>query len=371
MTKVITRYFDSAKQARMVVQELVRQRRFSRKIIDLFETADGLTETLTAAHVHPDTAKAYEKHMASGGAVLLVKAGYKPLGVAGTTREVTADMGAKDLGDLVEEVEVADPPVPSRSLSVLEGAPLILKRQRDPHSTNYHMADWPIPLISRRKPFNEMLFDPHARMADMILPLISRRKPKDNFAFPRHARMANFPIPLISRRKPKDKFAFPRHARMANFPIPLLSKRKPYTKSIIPRHARMATVPFPLLINGKTDNSLIPGGPRMANFPIPLISKREPADKFAFPRHARMANSPIPLLSSRKPYTKSIVPKHGHMADFGLPLVIKHGLDPNTEPSEFSLSKALGIAKYSEEGSTSTSTFSFSKMMGWPTTIRR
>lgn len=371
MTKVITRYFDSAAQARLVVRELVRQERFSKKIVSLFEDADGLADALTAKNVNPDTAKAYQTRVTKGGAVLLVMAGYKPLSVAQTTRDVTAKMGAVDLGDLIEEVEVADPPAGARKLSVLEGQPLMLTRERDPLSDTYHMADWPIPLISRRKPFKEMLFEPHARMADMILPLISRRKPKDKFAFPRHARMASFPIPLISKRKPRDRFAFPRHARMADFPIPLISQRKPWTKSIIPRHGRMATVPFPLLINGKTDNSLIPGGPRMANFPIPLISQRKPTDKFAFPRHARMADTPIPLLSDRKPYTGSIVPKHGRMADFGLPLVIKHGLDPKTEPSEFSLGKALGTAKYSEEGASSTSSFSFSKMLGWPTTIRR
>lgn len=371
MTKVITRYFDSVEQARLVARELVRQERFSKKIISLFEDADSVADALTSQNVHPDTAKAYAKRMSKGGAVLMVMAGYKPLSVAQTTRDVTAKMGAMDLGDLVEEVEVADPPAGQRKLSVLEDQPLIFTRDRDPFSTNYHMADWPIPLINRRKPFKEMLFEPHARMADLFLPLISRRKPKDNFAFPRHARMANFPIPLISKRKPKDKFAFPRHKRMADFPIPLISKRKPWTKSIIPRHGRMATVPFPLLINGKTDNSLMPGGPRMANFPIPLISKREPADKFAFPRHARMADSPIPLLSNRKPYTESIVPKHGRMADFGLPLVIKHGLDPNAAPSEFSLTKALGTAEFNEEGASSASSFSFSKMLGWPTTIRR
>lgn len=371
MTKVITRYFDSAKQARMVVQELVRQERFSRKIITLFEDVEGLEDALTGQSVHPDTAKAYAERMAAGGAVLMVMAGYKPLSVAQTTRDVTRKMGAVDLGDLVQEVEIADPPADPNKLSVLDGAPLILSRRPDPYSTNYHMADWPIPLISRRKPFREMLFEPHARMADMFLPLISKRKPKDNFAFPRHKRMADFPIPLISRRKPKDKFAFPRHKRMADFPIPLISKRKPWTKSIFPPHQRMATVPFPLLINGKTDNSLIPGGPRMANFPIPLISKRKPADKFAFPRHARMADTPIPLLSDRKPYTKSIVPKHGRMADVGLPLVIKHGLDPNAPPSEFSLAKALGTAEFKEEGTSTTTNFSFSKMLGLPMLIRR
>ena len=36
--------------------------------------------------------------------------------------------------------------------------------------------------------------------------------------------MANFPIPLISRRKPVDKYAFPRHAHMADMILPLVLK---------------------------------------------------------------------------------------------------------------------------------------------------
>ena len=36
------------------------------------------------------------------------------------------------------------------------------------------MANFPIPLISRRKPFTGSIFPPHARMADAILPLVTR-----------------------------------------------------------------------------------------------------------------------------------------------------------------------------------------------------
>jgi hypothetical protein len=63
--------------------------------------------------------------------------------------------------------------------------------------------------------------------------------------------MANFPMGLISRRKPIDAFAFPRHARMADLFLPLLSKRKPFTGSIIPKHARMADFILPLVTKRK------------------------------------------------------------------------------------------------------------------------
>ncbi|WP_300031132.1 PucR family transcriptional regulator [uncultured Roseobacter sp.] len=342
MTQVITRFFDSAPKALSAKRALELQR-FPRKDLEILTDPDTLVATLTAEQVDEKTAVAYKKRLGSGGAVLLAKATYKPLGAARLTRETADQMGAPATDGLIEEVYVQDKP--HQAATILHDHPLMLSRRRDSAPTGYYMADWPIPLIVRRKPPEEFLFPRHARMANFPIPLISKRKPGDSFAFPRHARMANFPIPLLSKRKPSDKFAFPRHARMANFPIPLLSKRKPYDGTKIGRHTRMAGWPFPHLINGKTGtNALIPGAPRMANFPIPLLSKRTPGDKFAFPRHARMANFPLPLLSKRKPSDKFAFPRHKRMADAILPLIIKHGEGKQTSVSEgFSLSRMFGF----------------------------
>ena len=343
MTQVITRYFDSAAQAQAVKDELVRHHGLSRTIVNVYNSADGLADALSGADVDPDTAKAYEKRVSDRGAVLMVRAGYKPLGVARITREVTADMGAIALPDATEEVYVKEDQ--RLSLSVLADHPLMLTRRHDPNSTKYHMADWPIRLISRRKPMDAFAFPRHARMAKFPVPLILRRTPYTGSIFPRHARMANFPIPLISRRKPFDRFAFPRHARMANFPIPLISRRKPFDRFAFPRHARMATWPFPLLINGETgQNALIPGQPYMANFPIRLISKREPFDGSIIPRHARMAKFPIPLISRRKPYSGFAFSRHARMANFPLPLVIRRSETAAADGGQgFSLSKLLRL----------------------------
>jgi hypothetical protein len=341
MTKVITRYFESAAQAQEVKKSLLADR-LPEGILRVFTDATGLADALTAQNVDAATAGIYQQRVAAGGAVVMVKAGYKPLGVARIARDTMAAMGAMDLGDQTEEVSVKDKP--AHMSSILDDHPLMLSGRKDLSRTNYYMADWPIPLISRRVPNPEMLIPRHGRMAAFPIPLISKRKPSDSFAFPRHARMANFPIPLISKRKPSDKFAFPRHARMANFPIPLLSRRKPFTGSVIARHARMANWPFPHLINGKTGtNALMPGGPRMANFPISLLSKRTPSDKFAFPRHARMANFPISLLSRRKPFTGSIFPRHARMADAILPLVVRRSTATPRSDQGFSLSRMLGL----------------------------
>ncbi|MEM9429199.1 MAG: PucR family transcriptional regulator [Pseudomonadota bacterium] len=323
MTQVITRYFESVSRARVAEREL-RLRGLSRRIIRVYTSADGLAEVLKAAQVAPATAMAYEQRMSGpGGAVLRVDASYKPLGVATITREVLAGMRSADLGGLPEEAYVVDAP-PRSSRSIRADHPLILSREPDPDRTSFHMADWPLPLISRAKPFRGSVIKPHGRAANWPIPLVVRHRPRDEFAFPRHARMANLIFPLTIRRVPSDNFVFPRHARMANWPIPLTNRATPFRRSIFAPHARMANWPFPHLINGRTGtNALMPGAPRMANRPYRLLSDRKPLDRFAFPRHARMADLILPLVNRRKPITASLIPKHGRMANLILPLVVR------------------------------------------------
>jgi hypothetical protein len=339
MAKILTRYFETVSQAQMAIDELVYHRRVSERILQLCETSEALVSNLEDGSIGEATVAAYHKRLLKGGAVLIVRAGYKPLGVAQIVREVTSRMGAVNLGDLIEEAAI--PNIKKSTNSILSDHPHMLTPAKSKNANKHYMANWPIPLISRREPFTGGIIEPHARMADFPIPLISRRKPFTGSIFPRHARMANFPIPLISRRKPFTGSIFPRHARMANFPIPLISRRKPFTGSIFPRHARMASVPFPLLINGKSKNSLMPNGPRMANFPISLLSKRKPYKGSIFPRHARMANFPIPLISDRRPFTGSIFPRHARMANLFLPLISRDSKE--TGQTRFSFSKLLGL----------------------------
>lgn len=323
MTQVITRLFESAKQAETVRWTLL-SKRLPDHIVTVYTQAEGLKDTLITAHVNAETAETYANRVAQGGAVVLVKAGHRPLRVAQTARDVMSDLGAVNMGDMTEEVKVKDKPGDSGSL--MAGNPLLLTRKKDPNATNFYMANWPIPLISKRKPSDEMLISRHGRMAAWPIPLTARIKPRDEYAFPRHMRMANFPLPLIWKGEKKlYTSVFPRHARMANAILPLISKRKPYTGSMIPRHHRFANWPFPHLINGKQHtNSLMPGAPRMAAGPMNLISKRKPYTGSLIPRHGRMANFPIRLLSSRKPSTASIFPRHARMANFILPLLSKN-----------------------------------------------
>ncbi len=342
MTNIITRYYESAAQARSVVFELVYRQRLSPRIIDLYEKADGLTDKLAAYKVLPETAEAYQDKLATGGAVILVRAGIRPLAVAKTTREVTAAMGAADMGGLTEEVLVKDERPPSLGLSVLRDHRHMMTRPLGFAKTNYHMADWPIGLISRRKPFTGTVIPPHGRMAtwpiDLLLPATTRygRFPFD-FLVPGHKYMAKFPFAhLIPGHKFQAKFPFghlvPHNVRYGRFPFGLLVPGHKYMAKfpfahLVPGHQRMASWPFPLLINGKQGrNALIPGHKYQAKFPIDHL----------VPGHKYMANFPIGhrvshnrrygrfpfglLVPGQKFMAKfpfaHIVPGHKHMAKF-------------------------------------------------------
>lgn len=358
MTKIITRYFASAEKARRVRHELVKMQRFSPRIVDIYDKADGLAEALTAAHVEPETARAYQDRIAEGGAVVLVRANYRPLGVAQIARDVAREMGAVDMGDLVEDTYVNDGPERNANTLLLDH-PLILTRERVPGSTTFHMANWPIPLISRRRPSTASVIKPHAYMADWpIGHLVPHDVRYGRFPFgllvPGHKYMAKFPFAhIVPGHKHMAGFPFghivPGHKYMANFPFGHIvpghkfMARFPFGH-LVPGGMRMANWPFPLLINGKPGtNSIIPKAPHMANFPIPLISRRKPSDNFAFPRHARMANFPLPLISRRKPFTGSIFPKHARMADFILPLVTRSEDVSRDADRRWSFSRMLGL----------------------------
>ena len=163
MTQVITRYFASADRARMAKKDLVFINDVSPRIIDLYEDADTAAAHLLKDGVDPATIAAYKDELASGGAVVLVRAGFRPLGVAQTAREVLGALGPVDMGDLVEEVRIKDPAKPP---SVYTDHRLVMTRMREPGQTSYYMANWPIPLISRRKPYTgSLLQDQHGRMS--------------------------------------------------------------------------------------------------------------------------------------------------------------------------------------------------------------
>jgi hypothetical protein len=290
MPTVITRYFDSAEQARTVVDELVYRKRLSPRIIALYEDATHLTDMLATDQVDPDSAKAYAKKLAKGGAVLLVRAGSRPLGVAKTTREVTAQMGAADMGDMVEEVAVKEPR--RDSLRVMTDHRHIMARPLGFKKSRYHMADWPIGLISRRKPYTGSAFPRHSRMAKWPIDLLA----------PARIRYGRFPFGLtVPGHKYMAKFPFahivPGHKYMANFPFGHKA----------PHEVRYGRFPFDLLV---------PGHKFMAKFPFAHL----------VPGHKRMANWPIPLLINGKQGGNALVPGHRYMAKFPFAHLVPHNV---------------------------------------------
>jgi len=341
MTKIITRYFDSGEKARLVKHELVQRQKASPRIMEIFDTPKDMGEALGKAGVRHETIAEYEKRLADGGAVMIVKAGYKPLGIAKTTRDVMAAHGPVDLGDLIEEVVMKEEFDPLANTLLLDH-PLLMSRPRDPDSTTFHMANWPIPLISRRKPMTESVIEPHAYMANRpighLVPhdvrygrfpfglLVPGNKYMAKFPFghivPGHKYMAKFPFAhIVPGHKHMAKFPFghivPGHKFMAKFPF----------GHLVPGGMRMANWPFPLLINGKPGtNSLVPGQKYMAKFPFAhLIPGHKHQAKFPFghivPGHKFMAKFPFAHIvpghrfMAKFPFGH-IVPGHKHMAKF-------------------------------------------------------
>ena len=176
MTTVITRYFDSAAKADSFRRELMVRQSVSPDIIRTYDEADGLADRLVSRDVDADTAQTYQAKVASGGVVVMVRAGSRPLRVAAITRQAALDEGATLLDGMTEEVFVRDGP--NKAPSILAGNPLIMTKRLDVPKTDYHMANWPIPLISRRKPYDLSLsvFPVHGRMADWPFPLLTKGK---------------------------------------------------------------------------------------------------------------------------------------------------------------------------------------------------
>ena len=184
MTQVLTRYFESASNC-LDVKRTLQFEGFPRKDMLIFTDPKGLAGVLVSENVDPETAAAYQERLKSGGAVFLAKATYRPLGAAKLTRKTLADMGPVNMVGLTEEVYVKDRP--GRTASILNEHPLMLSRSKDRSPAGYYMADWPIPLISRRKPADAFLFPRHARMANWAIGVLLSGK----------TRYGSFPFDLL------------------------------------------------------------------------------------------------------------------------------------------------------------------------------
>ncbi|MEO9793984.1 MAG: hypothetical protein ABJ263_02510 [Tateyamaria sp.] len=341
MAKVITRYFDDLDELKSVTTELVKDKKLPRHIVRAYDDADGLVEALTAKGVVPGTAQAYQERMAKGGAVLMVLADYTPLGVARITRETLAESGAAALDGFPEEAVI--PFKPGATSSVLSGGPLMLSRRLDQESSNYFMADRPVPHLTEKMPTPDPVIPPHGRMASWPIGLLLQgsirfgRFPFD-LLVPGHKFMAKFPFGhIIPGHKFMAKFPFahivPGHKFMAKFPFGHIVPGHKFQANfpighLVPGHRRMANWPFPLLMNGKRPSVPMPGGSSKfwAKKPIDhLVPGHKFQAKFPFahivPGHKFMAKFPFGhIVPGHKFMAKfpfaHIVPGHKYMAKF-------------------------------------------------------
>ena len=132
-----------------------------------------LEREMERAQVHASAMGPYAKTLAAGNAVVAVRATYKPLGAARLTREIFEKADTIDMGDVVEEAQVAW--TPEKAPSVLKDHPLFLSlpgietpgristmfgmRLLKDHKTKRPLMDhdrrmsrmfWPMPLLSKR-----------------------------------------------------------------------------------------------------------------------------------------------------------------------------------------------------------------------------
>ncbi len=344
MAKIITRFFESTEKAKITRHELVEMQRLPPVNVKILSSADDVDAMMGGEAFEKATVQEYKKRLKKGGAVMMVRAGYQPLGVARITRDTMAQMGAADLGDLVEEIQVKDE-IQAASDKILPSHPRFFTRLRDPDSDTYHMANWPIPLLSRREPSNLSLFPQHARMASWPMGLLApSTKRYGRFPFgllvPRQRYMAKFPFAhIVPGHRFMAKFPFghlvPGHKFMAKFPFAHLVPGHRFMAKfpfghLVPGHARMARWPFPLLINEEQGtNSLVPGHKFMAKFPFAhLVPGHKFMAKFPFahivPGHKFMAKFPFDHIvpghkfMARFPIAH-IVPGHKYMANFVYP----------------------------------------------------
>jgi len=209
MTTIITRVFPDAAEAESAVRRLTL-RGLPRQDRHIITQSGDVKGALTQAQVHKSAVTPYASLIAKGHAVLVVHAGFKPLGVARITRDVLAKFDTIDAGAAaVEEHKLAWQP--DHAPSVLKDHPLFLT-----------LPDMPMP----------------GRISSSFgMPLLKEHKDKGS---------------LSKSGKPASRFFWP---------MPLLTK-KSRSSSVFSggRHMSKLFWPQRLVSTGERRKSVIPGG---------------------------------------------------------------------------------------------------------------
>lgn len=124
MTTVISRLFPDEAAAQGAVDQLIKKG-VPRRACDIFGAGTD-ADTLSKAMVHADATSAYTSAMQSGRTLVVVRATYKPLGVARLTREMLAEHGGMETAGITEDHFVPGTGARTRKLSILEDHPRLL-----------------------------------------------------------------------------------------------------------------------------------------------------------------------------------------------------------------------------------------------------
>jgi len=213
MTTVITRLFANKEVADRVSTTLywegLPNNQLSVLVADAGESAEALTARLTKAQVPEGSAPVYAGRLAEGGALLVARATYKPLGAAQIVREVTVRAGAIPVDGVEDDVYVPDGP---------DHAPSVLKD---------HPRFFTLP-IEPEVPVGPITAQLGMRM------LSSRRKRVSVFRGGRYMSRAFWPMKLVSKgRKANSAMSGTRHMSRLFWPMPLL-KSRPARRKVIP-----------------------------------------------------------------------------------------------------------------------------------------
>ncbi|MEO1293234.1 MAG: hypothetical protein AAFV62_10450 [Pseudomonadota bacterium] len=204
MTTIITRLLPSETAANALKMRLLEERVPKRAISVITagsgESTASLTTRLTDAMVHESAAAAYAPAMGSGAAVLVVRATYKPLGVALMTRRMLA--GVETVATNAAPEDYFMPDKPDRELPILEEHPRFLTvPPRAGETRTGTISDrYGFKLLSDRKERTSAMSGGGFMSQKFLpVPLLSSRKPRDGSVMSggKHMSTMFWPMPLI------------------------------------------------------------------------------------------------------------------------------------------------------------------------------
>ncbi|MEM1131155.1 MAG: hypothetical protein AAF638_07185 [Pseudomonadota bacterium] len=223
MTTIITRLYQDYPTADGVVQALM-EKHFTPSMIDVICGGIDAPAALKEAKVPAASHAAFAQAIASGNALVVVRA---PFGAATLARDALAETASIGVEGASESTYVAEDLDPAyRNASLLAGNPRL-------------MSSGVFPSLRRGRSLIAQMFGE---------PLMGKQVNLEKSIWSNRY-MANFPIRHLKTKRVNLQNSIWRNRYMANFPIPHLRDRKPDLETTIWRDRYMADFPIPHLVN--------------------------------------------------------------------------------------------------------------------------